>query len=246
MKYWLMLLLAVMIHRAGQAQEKNREHIKISADLELVRLTPNAWLHVSYAEIAGFGRVASNGVIFSNGREAFLFDTPATDAQTKELVTWLKDSLKLKITGFVPNHWHSDCMGGLGYLQAQGIPSYAGQKTIEVARENHLPVPGHSFRDSLQLSLGGLPIDCYYLGAAHSLDNIVVWLPTEQILFAGCMVKSMNAKDLGNTADGDLVAYPKTIDNLRQKFPAAKIVVPGHGDPGGPELIEHTRALLTK
>ena len=78
------------------------------------------------------------------------------------------------------------------------------------------------------------------------MDNIVVWIPSELILFAGCMIKSGNSKDLGNTVDGDLIAYPKTIDKLITKFPKAKIVIPGHGQFGGLDLITHTKELSTK
>jgi len=60
------------------------------------------------------------------------------------------------------------------------------------------------------------------------------------------MVKSINSKDLGNTADGDLITYPKTIDKVINKFPTAKIVIPGHGQFGGLELLKHTRELSTK
>ena len=241
----MIIILAVVIHFNGFTQS-NYQRIKVSNDIELVKLSENAYLHVSSSEISGFGLVQSDGLIFINGKEAFLFDTPVTDSQTKDLVSWISDSLKLKIVGFAPNHWHSDCMGGLGYLQKQGIESYASQKTIEIARTKNLPVPAHGFKDSLQLHLGNKLIDLYYLGAAHTLDNIVVWIPSEQILFAGCMVKSLNSKNLGNTADGDLIAYPKTIDKLIHKFPTAKIVVPGHGEFGGIELIKHTRELLSK
>jgi metallo-beta-lactamase class B len=78
------------------------------------------------------------------------------------------------------------------------------------------------------------------------MDNIVVWVPSEQILFVGCMVKSMRSNDLGNIVDGDLKAYPVTINKLIDKFPNAKIVIPGHGQFGGFELIKHTKELLTK
>ncbi len=86
----------------------------------------------------------------------------------------------------------------------------------------------------------------YYLGAAHSMDNIVVWIPSEQILFPACMVKSIGSKNLGNTTDGDLTAYPKTLAKLIKKFPSAKIVIPGHGKHGGLELIKHTIELTNK
>ena len=89
-------------------------------------------------------------------------------------------------------------------------------------------------------------IECFYFGPAHSSDNIVVWIPSEKILFAGCMVKSIDATNLGNTADGDLNAYPHTIDRLLSRFPDAKIVIPGHGKFGGLELILHTKELTSR
>ncbi len=217
--------------------------IRISEDLELIRISSNAYVHVSWSTIPSYGRVASNGLIFINGKEAFLFDTPMTDSLTMDLVSWIRDHMKLKISGFIPNHWHSDCMGGLGYLKSQHIESYANERTVDLARSNNLPVPDHGFKDSLELHLGNKPIRCYYPGAAHSMDNIVVWIPSEKILFPGCMVKSLNAKDLGNTADGDVSAYAETIGKLIRKFPSAKIVIPGHGQYGGFELLTHTKEL---
>jgi metallo-beta-lactamase class B len=245
MKKLIIVIIAVLIQYYGFSQS-DFQRIKISDDIELIKLSEHAYVHVSYAEIPPYGRVASNGLVFINGGEAFLFDTPVTDSQTKVLIKWLKDSLKLKIVGFVPNHWHRDCMGGLSYLQSLHIKSYANQKTIDIARSKHLPVPVYGFKDSLQLKLGNKFIKCYYFGAAHTLDNIVVWIPSEKILFPGCMIKSMYAKDLGNIADGDLSAYPKTIDMLIKKFPSVKIVIPGHGAIGGFELIRHTKELLTR
>jgi len=221
----------------------NHETIKISKDLELIKISDNAYVHVSYGNLPDYGRIAANGLIFINHSNAYLFDTPWTDSLTMVLVTYLQNHMRLNIAGFIPNHWHNDCMGGLGYLQSQRIDSYANQKTIDIARSKNLAVPAHGFKDSLQLSLGNKVIDCYFLGASHSLDNIVVWIPSEKILFPGCMVKSLNSVDLGNTADGDLIAYPGTIDKLIKKFKTAKIVIPGHGQIGGPDLLIHTRNL---
>jgi metallo-beta-lactamase class B len=243
MKKLIIIIIVLLIHYNGFSQS-GYKRIKISNDIELIKLCEHAYVHVSYTEIPPFGRVASNGLVFINGGEAFLFDTPVTDLQTKDLVKWLQDAMKLKIVGFVPNHWHSDCMGGLGYLQRLKIKSYANQKTIDIARLKHLPVPAIGFKDSLELKLGNKLIKCFYFGAAHTLDNIVIWIPAEKILFPGCMIKSMDAKDLGNTTDGDLSAYPGTIDKLINRFPSVKIVIPGHGAFGGFELIRHTKELL--
>jgi len=245
MKKLFFLLISVLIPFPGFTQPDYKT-IKVSKDIELIKLSENAYVHVSYMDLADFGRTPANGLIFINGREAFVFDSPWTDSLTMNLFSWISDSMKLRIVGFVPNHWHIDCMGGLSFIQHQKIETYANQMTIDIAKSKNLPVPAHGFKDSLLLQLGNKMIKCYYLGAAHSLDNIVVWIPSEQILFAGCMVKSINSKDLGNTVDGDLISYPKTIDKLIHKFPTAKIVIPGHGQFGGLELLKHTRELSTK
>jgi metallo-beta-lactamase class B len=218
--------------------------IRITKDIDLMQLTSNAYIHVSYHELPNFGRFPSNGLIYINNGEAFLFDTPITDSLTKDLTQWIIDSLQVKIVGFVPNHWHDDCMGGLGYLKSIGIDSYANQMTIDIAKVNGLPVPNNSFSDSLILGLGNGQIRCYYFGAGHSLDNIVVWIPSEKILFAGCMVKDLNSKGLGNIVDGDINEWPKTIDVLIKRFSDAKYIIPGHGTFGDKVLLEHTRSLL--
>jgi len=245
MKTLLLLLLTGLIHLTGFSQEVF-DTIRISPDLELIRLSGNAYVHVSYSNLPGYGRISENGLIFVNKKRAFLFDTPWTDSLTMILVSYIEDHLGLKITGFVPNHWHPDCMGGLGYLQSQKIKSYANQLTIEIAKTKKLPIPDQGFADSLSLSLGHKSIYCYFLGAAHSLDNIVVWIPSERILFPGCMCKSLSSESLGNTDDGDLNEYPKTINTVIRKFKSAKIVIPGHGTIGGLDLLLHTRDLTIK
>jgi metallo-beta-lactamase class B len=241
-----MAILFIGLIQCYVFSQEGYTRIKVSADLELIKISENAYVHVSYYDSPDFGRFPSNGLIFINDNKAFLFDTPMTESLTKDLVYWLVDSMNLTILGFVPNHWHDDCMGGLRFLKDQKIKSYAHKKTIEIAEKQNLPVPENAFKDSLQLQLGDKFIKCYYFGAAHSLDNIVVWIPSEDILFPGCMVKSINARNLGNTADGDLSEYPKTIDKMMDRFPNVKIVIPGHGRIGGSELIRHTRELITE
>jgi metallo-beta-lactamase class B len=245
MRIVMFILILTLIQLTGVCQNTN-EFLRISKDLELIKISGNAYIHVSYAEVPRYGRVAANGLIFINKHKAFLFDTPWTDSLTEALVSYMKDKMGLELSGFIPNHWHADCMGGLGYLQSHKIPSYANQKTIDIARSKNLPVPDHSFKDSIRLYLDDKVLNCYFLGAAHSLDNVVVWIPSEKILFPGCMVKSLNSTDLGNIADGDINAYPGTIDKVIEKFSNARVVIPGHGQYGGLDLLKHTRDLIRK
>jgi metallo-beta-lactamase class B len=244
MKCNIVFTIAIMFCIQGFTQEYPT--LKISNDIELVKLSEHAYMHISYTNLSGYGRIGENGLIYINNNKAFLFDTPWDDSVTKDLKNYIKDSLKAKVVGFVPNHWHNDCMGGLAYMQSIGVDSYANQMTIDIAKSKGIPVPANAFTDSLTLKLNDKVIKCYYLGAAHSLDNIVVWIPDEYILFAGCMVKDITAKGMGNTVDGDLKEWPLTIDKLMIKFSSARVVIPGHGMFGGLELVQHTKELLAQ
>lgn len=241
-------LAVVMIFSSGDLcfSQGLAVRIPISKDIEAIQLSEHIYVHVSYAEIPPWGRVASNGLIYRSGGEALLLDTPINDSLTQVLIGWVRDSLKVQVVGFVPNHWHSDCMGGLGYLHSIGIPSYAQVQTVSLARTNHRPIPQHSFVDSLHLRVGGDLVVCRYFGAAHSVDNIVCWIPSQGVLFGGCMVKDLSSQTLGNTADADLSAWPSTIARVLAAYPNVRVVVPGHGLIGGPDLLIHTQDLLAK
>ena len=83
-------------------------------------------------------------------------------------------------------------------------------------------------------------------GNGHTDDNIVAWIPEEKVLFAGCLVRSLAAQDLGNISEADLKAYPDTLKKLQDEYKDAEIVVPGHGSPGNRDLIKHTIDLAKK
>ena len=244
-KLLLLIILEICLVKLSFAQNQYQK-FQVTKDIEVIKINDNAYVHVSYAEVSGWGRVASNGLIYLNNGEAALFDTPMTDSLTKDLMDWISSKLKAKVTLFVPNHWHRDCIGGLAYLNSLRIESYANEITGEIAKSKNLPIPAHGFRDSLALSLGDKKIFCEFLGAAHALDNIVIWLPSEKILFAGCMAKEVGSKNLGNTADADLTAYPETIKKVLNKYRNAEIVIPGHGEFGGIEILKNTLELSSK
>ena len=219
------------------------EKIIISDDLELIPVSEDAYIHISFTETAGFGRFPSNGLIFINSDSAVVIDTPVTDSLSVQLLSWLH-SKKIIVKAVIPTHWHNDNLGGLKAFHDAGIYSYAYALTKKLANQNKVEAPQFTFADSLDISVGDRDIKCRFPGAGHSYDNIVVWIPSERILFGGCMVRSAGSVGLGNTADGDVEAWPDTILMVMKEYPDAEIVIPGHGQPGGQELLQHTYNLL--
>jgi metallo-beta-lactamase class B len=244
MKRLNILIIFVISFSVMTLSQKNLQKIKITDDLEYVKISDNSYFVVSYGIIEGYGRIPANSYVYINKKKAFLFDTPINDDLTKDLVNWIQDSLKAKVVGFAPNHWHKDCIGGLNYIHKLGIKSYAGELTRKITKEKKLPIPKIGFKDSLILNLNGEKIILRYLGAGHSTDNISVWVPSEKVLFGGCMVKDMSAKTLGNLSDADVNEWPNTIKKLMDVYPYAETIIPGHGDFGGKELLNHTLELL--
>jgi len=219
------------------------ETIEISRDVQLRRLTKDVWVHTTFAETPNFGRVPANGLLVVDANEAMLIDLPWTDELTAQLLDWMAQNWHVTVRVVVPTHFHEDCMGGLAEVHHRGITSYALDRTVRLAKEKQLPVPQHAFKDDLSLRCGQTPVELKYFGAGHTTDNIVAWLPRQQVLFGGCLIKAMNARSLGNTSDGDLNAYLETLRKVRAAYPKAKVVVPGHGVWGPVDLIDHTLSL---
>ncbi len=217
----------------------------LSDDVVLHRIAAGVWVHTTYFDVPGYGRTAANGLVLIDGNQAILVDLPWTDEQTAILFDWIAETHGAAVKTVIPTHFHQDCMGGLAEAHRRGAMSYGLDKTVAIARREHLPVPRIPYRARIPVRYGSSIVLMTYHGAGHTIDNVVAWVPKQRVLFGGCLIKSLDAESLGNTKDGDLQAYPSTVQRVRAGYPGAKIVVPGHGDWGGPELIEHTLKLCT-
>jgi len=230
--------------RPVMAEDFEAENVAIGEDLEVAPLANGVWLHVSYREIEGYGRVPANGLVVVSDGEAALLDTPWTDSQTRELVGWLKAELDVRVAVVVATHSHADCMGGLGAAHALGARSYALDATADFAKRDGSPVPEETFESERDIEVGSRRLELRFFGPGHTVDNTVVWIPDVQVLFAGDVLRSSGARALGNIREADLEGWPTTLDRLEREYGRARMMVPGHGAPGGPELIHHTRDLL--
>jgi metallo-beta-lactamase class B len=219
------------------------ESIEVSSDIILRPTAKGVWVHTTYLDLPGYGRCAANGLVVVDGKEAMLIDLPWTDEQTAILFDWIAEKRGAIVKTVVPTHFHQDCMGGLAEAHRREAASYGLDKTIKIAREKGLPVPQVSYQLRTMVHCGRTVAIVTYYGAGHTTDNVVAWLPIQKVLFGGCLIKSLDSQSLGNTADGDLSAYPTTLQKVQAAYRHAAIVVPGHGDWGGPELIEHTLKL---
>ena len=215
-----------------------------SETLEIQKITDHVYQHISFLDTESFGKVPCNGMIVFDEGEAIIFDTPTDDATARELIDWVENNLKGKVTAVIPTHFHIDCLGGLDAFHQRGISSYASNKTIALAKANQAFVPHNGFDSLLELKVGDEPVVAAFTGEGHTRDNIVGYVPGEKVLFGGCLVKEVGAGK-GNLEDANVQEWPLTMDTLKNKYPDVKIVIPGHGKPGGTELLDYTATLFS-
>lgn len=242
MKNCLLLALSIFLFPFLPAQ--NQDRIAIGKDMRITKISPNAWIHETTMTAKGFGKFWCNGLVFIEGKECLVFDTPASDSLTVELINWLEKDNGLQIKGIVGNHYHADCIEGLDEFHKRGIPSYSSRRTAKLAAEDSMPIPQVTFKRKMKMELGDKVVQLYYPGHAHSPDNIVAYVPSERVLFGGCMVKSKKAGK-GYLGVADVEEWPKTLDRVRKRFGDAEYVIPGHGKYGGLDLFEDTVRIVT-
>jgi len=239
--FWIIVFFALMFF-SGKAHDT----LKISEDIYLLKLSEQTYIHVSWHSDPQWGKFTCNGILVIHKNEAALFDTPMSDSLTRKLVRFIQDSLKSKITYFVPNHFHNDCTEGMDILDSLGAITVSSEKTKEISQERGIITAHKTFSDTLTLHLPGKNIFLEYPGPAHAPDNIVAWIPDEKILFGGCMIRSKETSSKGNLSDADEEEWPKTIKKLQKKYKDAEIVIPGHGNYGTGELLKHTYKIVKK
>ncbi len=219
------------------------QRVYSSNTLEINEISPGIFVHVTFLATEDYGNVACNGMVVINEGEALVFDTPTDDSVSMELINWVKTEQNAVVKGVVINHFHADCLGGLEAFHKEGIDSYANQTTINLALKNKLTAPLISFEQSLKLKAGKLVVENRFFGEAHSPDNIISYVRKQNIMFGGCMVKALKAKQ-GYLGDANVEQWSQTVKNIKSAYQKVEKVIPGHGAVGGIELLDYTISLF--
>ena len=214
-----------------------------SETLDIEHVSEHVYRHVSYLETESFGRVPCNGMVVVNQGEAIIFDTPADDSTSQELIRWVENDLQATVKAVVPTHFHADCLGGLQAFHDRGIASYASDRTIALAKMNAKLVPETGFDEQLELSVGDEPVMIAFMGEGHTKDNVIGYYSDDRVMFGGCLVKEQGAGK-GNLEDANVDEWSATVTRIKERFPNAEVVIPGHGIPGGTDLLDYTVALF--
>lgn len=232
MKSFVLLFLFGLITSTGFCQQNKYP-------LQITHLSGSFYVYVSYGIYAG-EHYPANAMYLVTKKGVILFDTPWGEQYYQPLLDSIRVRHHKKVMMCISTHFHDDRTGGLEYYAARGIKTYATHQTDSLCIIHHNHRAQFLIPEDTTFHVGGYTFKTYYPGAGHTIDNIVIWFPEQRILYGGCLIKSVQDKNLGNLEDADVKAWGNSLRRLQQKFPNPAIVIVGHHDWHDISSIQHT------
>ncbi|AYQ57351.1 beta-lactamase domain-containing protein [Bathymodiolus thermophilus thioautotrophic gill symbiont] len=190
------------------------------------------------------GNNSTHGVIITSAG-VVLIDSGASYLGAKEIHKAIQKLTPMPVkivinTGGQDHRWL-----GNDYFQKLGARIISSSKTKidqqaradeQIARLNILigdslkgtkPVPAlETFDKKMQVDFGGINLELYHFGAAHTVGDIVVWMPSTKTMFTGDMV--FNNRMLGIGPAKDSQSWINAFEKMASFKP--KHIIPGHGN----------------
>ena len=196
----------------------------------------------------------ANAVAFFGEGAIVLVDPFVSPVQAAGLDALFHARTTARVTHVVLTHHHTDHALGAGYFAAKGAEVVAHQNAAarmakehagliaerrrnpEVAHlfESAAPyVPSRIVSDACLLEAGGLRLDVFHPGHAHTPGDLCVYAPDFGVLVAGDVVSTGYHPNL---EDADVAGMRAALESLR--LLPFRTLVPGHGPAGGREGVE--------
>jgi metallo-beta-lactamase class B len=217
-----------------------------SPPLTLTPLATNVWRHTSWDVFPDGQAFPSNGLVVRGRRRVLIVDTTWRTQDMEALLDQVREIAGDLPRLLVPTHAHGDRMSGLGIARANGVRTMAFELSQKDASARDLPVAERTWKsETRRFDLGGMNVEFFHPGCAHTRDNIVGFVEEAGVLFGGCMLRATNDTSVGALGDACLEEWPESLERVVRRYgDRTRIAVPGHFDHGGPELLAHTRSLV--
>ncbi len=100
--------------------------------------------------------------------------------------------------------------------------------------------PDHALEHADVITLGGITFHALFVAAAHSDTDLMIDVPTEDLLFLGDNVMSQRFGQMTHgTFKGNIAAIDLALTSSTKNF------VPGHGPVGGREMVKSYQTYLS-
>ena len=233
----------------AQAQTSNTPQVRADGTIQVkaIQVAPNTYFVQGVPEMGSKKNqnFISNAGFVVTPKGVVVIDALGSPVLAQKLIQEIRKVSKQKIVAVVLTHYHADHVYGLQEFKRLGATVYAQRDGLnylasETAKqrliasridfapwvnENTRLVPADVWIDqSKTITVGGVEFILNRVGPAHAHEDLIVYVPSEKVLFAGDLVFRGRIPFVGNA---DSLGWVNALNEIQKLNPA--IVVPGHG-----------------
>lgn len=185
---------------------------------------------------------------FLLGDAVVAIDCGPDEATGKAILQKIAETAHKPVRYLIITHAHGDHAGGAAPFVAAGATVICQENAVTgvgqlVAKESKSRSGLMALFDGLGFVGGSRRVAIYYMGAAHSRGDLVVFLPDDKVLFTGDVVSNKKIPYM-QSPDVDPRGWERMLGLLLQID--ADRIAPGHGPSGNKESIATTLAYVHK
>ncbi len=258
MKHFISLLLSLMLPGLCLAE------LPDLVNLKPIQVTQNTYFVQGFPEMGSSKNqnFISNAGFVVTPKGVVVVDALGSPALAQRLLNEIAKITKQKVVAVIVSHYHADHIYGLQVFKQAGAKIYAqelskdylnsdaARQRLETSRidfspwvnsSTHLVAPDHWIKSEKTLTVGGVDFLISKVGPAHTSEDLMVFIPSEELLFVGDLVFRGRIPFVGNADSKGWLASLDRIEGLKPK-----IVIPGHGaySPNPTQDITFTREYL--
>ncbi|MEP7144806.1 MAG: BlaB/IND/MUS family subclass B1 metallo-beta-lactamase [Ferruginibacter sp.] len=211
--------------------------------LEISHLKGDFYIFTTHNFYKG-NSIPANGMYLVTDSGVVMFDTPWDTTQFQPLLDSIKFKHHKEVVICIATHSHKDKTAGLEFLKERGVQTFTTKQTDEISKRKGEKRAEFLMEKDTFFSVGQYKFQTYYAGPGHTADNIVIWFNTDKILYGGCLVKSVEATDLGNLEEANVNEWVATIKNIQAKFKNPTFIITGHQSWMSKNSLNHTLKLI--
>jgi len=216
--------------------------------LKPIQVAPHTYFVQGFAEMGSSvnQNFISNAGFVVTPKGVVVVDALGSPALAKKLIREIARITPQKVVAVIVSHYHADHVYGLQefkrigakiYAQGEGrnyLSSETARQRLIASRIDFAPwvnadtnlISADVWVDKqFKLSIGGVEFFISRVGPAHAPEDLMVYVPSEKVLFAGDLVFRGRIPFVGNA---DSKRWLSALDDIEKLNPA--IVIPGHGN----------------
>ena len=233
-------------------------------ELKSIKVAPNTYFVQGFHELGSSKNqnFISNAGFVITSKGVVVIDALGSPILANKLLKEIRKLTKLKVVAVIVTHYHADHIYGLQVFKKMGAKIYAQELgmdylssesahlRLEASRIDFAPwvnqyttlIPADRWiQEEDKLTIGGVDFLISKVGPAHTPNDLIIYVPSEGVLFVGDLVFRGRIPFVGNA---DSKGWLTSLDRINALKP--KTIIPGHGSysPDSDHDIEFTKEYL--